>query len=306
MRFVAAFLCCLAAHAAAAPDSVLLYDAKGATAGMDLAVGSSFDVGSVQLNTQGKGLLALFIRQLGQNSSAKITIVGYADSAAAQANDNRQSFGRALEVKASLLTMGFPPEDILQLDGLRTALPYEGATKKGAQRPAFPGLVQVRVDGMAPVASQASDADQAAAAPQAEPTPAPPAANGSGLLALGLGYPDVRARLTLGAGWDVEAKVAVEQGIQVYSGRLYWNAFDVGPFKAELGAEGGYAMFQGVSNLNGSAVILEGFAGLEYPFSRLFGVSFDVGPASIQASSQGASITRYELIYNTALYVYLF
>lgn len=303
MRVLLALCGCLAAAGLAASPAVLV-DAGGAPAGLDLAVGAAFDVGSVQLNGDGKALLDRFIRQLGQNPTARITIVGYADSAAAKSGDNRQSFGRALEVKASLLTMGFPAEGILRVAGLPSAVPSpDDSDDDGGPSP---GLVQVRVDGVTPVSARAREA--APAAPGATGSPAPPAEAPAGLgrWSLGLGYPDLRARLALGDSWDVEAKVAVEPGIQVYSGRLYWNPFNVGPFKALLGAEGGYAMFQGVDALNGDAVIVEGFAGLEYPFTRRFGLSFDVGPARIQAASEGSSITSYQLIYNTALYVYLF
>lgn len=300
-------------------DGGLVLDVNGAVAGVNMAVGTEFEDGSVQLNDDGKAKLALFLQRANLGPSERLTVTGFADEAAAAANDKRQSFGRALEVKASLLMLGFAADSIG---------PVTGSADPGSQEApevGDAGLVEVRVVGRT-VAAPAADAAAArasssamasgvTAAAAASPgtaagvsaaAAAAPDAQAPARFALGLGYPDLRARLTLGTSWDLEAKVAVEQGIQVYTGRIYWNPFSVGPIKALLGVEGGYGMFQGVDDLNGDALILGGFVGLEYPFSRRLGVSFDVGPACIQAQSEGISVTSYELVYNTALYIYLF
>jgi len=124
--------------------------------------------------------------------------------------------------------------------------------------------------------------------------------------AIGLGFPDVRARAALVYGLDVEGKFAFEQGIQVYSGRVYWNFCDFGPLKAELGAEGGYGQFNIVGGLDGGGPVYGGFLGLEYPFEHRFCLSVDAGPYRVGASSLGYTYQTTQLVFNTALYIYLF
>jgi hypothetical protein len=124
--------------------------------------------------------------------------------------------------------------------------------------------------------------------------------------ALGLGYPDVRVRVALGYGWDLEGKFAFEQGIQVYTGRIYWNYCDIGPLKAVLGGEGGYGIFSGVDSLDGGGPLVGGFLGLEYPFEKRLMLSVDAGPYRAQALSEGYSYETTQMVINTALYIYLF
>jgi hypothetical protein len=163
----------------------------------------------------------------------------------------------------------------------------------------------------APAPAPAPAAPPLAAAPKAAPTAAPvvsPAAPGPDptRFALGLGYPDLRARVDLGYSVDAELKVALEQGIQVYTGRVYWDFWDIRPFKLMVGAEGGVAEFQGIDSISGSGSVLGCFVGAELPVAHRLRLSVDVGPSRIQASSEGYSYQTTELIYNTALYVYLF
>lgn len=301
-----AWIPCLAAPLAADEDRSLLYDAKGAVAGLDLEVGAAFDTDSVQLNDFGKAMLAQFIQRISQDPTTKLAVYGYSDTEADKSHDRRQSYGRALEVKASMSMLGFPVDSVVSVVGLGAS----GSVAEKDEGARQDGRVEVRIVGMLPqhlgVAGPGAVIYHEAKSPaktgeQEGGDQGPPAR-----FALGMGYPDVRARLALGAGWDLEGKAGLEQGIQVYSGRLYWNCLDLGPLKAELGAEGGYAQFNGVDTLDGNAVIMGGFVGLEYPFARRLRVSVDVGPAYIQASSQGYSYSTTEIVYNTALYLYLF
>jgi tetratricopeptide (TPR) repeat protein len=123
--------------------------------------------------------------------------------------------------------------------------------------------------------------------------------------AVGAGYPDVRLRLAMVWGWDVEAKGAFAQGQQAYSARLIWNYVDLGPLKMTLGGEGGMVELDGVDSLNGSGPFGEGFLGLEYPVGR-FRLSVDVGEAYMSATSLGHTYSTTDIIYNTAVYLYLF
>lgn len=311
-------------------DSTLLYDANGTMVGLDLVVGTAFDdVDSIQLNDVGKDLLNQFMQRSGSSPSSKISITGYADSVAAAVGDSRQSYGRALEVKASLLSLGFSGDCVSKLTGLDTINPNWRSKKQ-------PGIVEIRIAGANPVygatppavattlgspsptavPSPLADSQGLAATPSPERTPSPAAAipvpslsptpSALNQFAVGLGYPDLRARFSLGTSWDIEAKFAFEQGIAVYSGRLYWDPINLGPIDLKLGAEVGYATYSGVDTLNGNAIILEPFLGAEYPFAHRFRLSVDVGPAYISASSAGSTLQTTDIVYNTALYIYLY
>lgn len=143
------------------------------------------------------------------------------------------------------------------------------------------------------------------------PTPAPtPAATPQDAdlssLAVGVGYPDVRLRLGFGDGWNAEAKGAFGEGLQIYSGRLYWDFAKVGPLLAMAGAEAGVAEFANVDSVTGSGFYGEAFVGLEYPFAHRLRLSVDAGPARLQAASGGQTYASTDVIFNTALYFYFF
>jgi hypothetical protein len=162
---------------------------------------------------------------------------------------------------------------------------------------------QVRADGAVP---------PAAPQPMAEPEPATPTAStlspaaDLSAFAVGVGYPDVRLRFGLGQDWSLEAKGAFAQGLQIYSGRVSWDFAALGPLRAMAGAEGGWAKFDGLDSISGDGAYAGGFLGLEYPLARRLRVTVDIGPAWLQASSQNHSLSAVDVIYNTALYFYLF
>jgi hypothetical protein len=131
-------------------------------------------------------------------------------------------------------------------------------------------------------------------------------AQASPRVALGVGYPDLRARVGLSEKVDAEGKFAFSEGVQVYSARLYWNFVDLGPLKFTAGAEGGWLKFDGVETLSGSGSVAGGFVGLEYPFAKRFRLSLDAGPAWMQASAEGQTFASTDIVYNTALYFYLY
>lgn len=127
-----------------------------------------------------------------------------------------------------------------------------------------------------------------------------------GHLALGAGFPDLRARLSLGHGMVSEVKVALEPGIQVYSTRLGWNFWMVGPVKMTVLGEAGLAQLSEVDGVSGQGSILGVAAGAEYPFNRSFRAAIDVGPMWVQARSSLAEASAVDVIFNAALYFYLF
>jgi tetratricopeptide (TPR) repeat protein len=131
-------------------------------------------------------------------------------------------------------------------------------------------------------------------------------AAGPDRFAIGVGYPDVRARLKLWRSLDIEAKVALGQGEQAYSGRLLARPWSFGPLDLSTGVEAGYFIYDNQSTLSGNGTFGELFVGLEYPFARYLRLSVDIGPTWVQANSQGQSLAELQWTYNTALYFYLF
>jgi len=173
---------------------------------------------------------------------------------------------------------------------------------------ARPGTSNATPDAVTGAVSSPTPAPIPRQAPVPKQTPSsPPSAAEAppSRFALGIGYPDFRLRTAVLWGWDVEAKGAFAQGLQAYSGRLVWNYVDLGPLKLTLGGEGGVVELDGADSLNGSGPFAEGFLGVEYPLGR-FRLSLDVGEASMSASSQGHTYSTTDVIYNTALYIYLF
>jgi hypothetical protein len=138
-------------------------------------------------------------------------------------------------------------------------------------------------------------------------TPSPtPLENSYSRFAVGVGYPDLRARVSLIHGLDLEAKVALASGEQAYSGRLYINPISLGSVDFDLGGEGGFLNFNGIDTISGHGSYGEPFVGVEYRFSKQWRITVDIGPALINVDSGGTSVSEWEWTYNTALYVWLF
>jgi len=264
---------------AAGDDHGILYDVHGSATGYELAA----DQTGEGLSNGNKALLAEIYRHLESDPMVNIGIYGYTDSSGSDGDNRTKSTRRARKVEDYLLALGLPEERVIEVKGMGTLDPI--ADNSSAEGRRMNRRVEVSIVRMtsAPVERRPER------------------------FAVGLGYPDIRARVALGYGWDVEAKFAFEQGIQVYSGRLYWNFLDFGPVKVVAGAEEGFARFDaGLYSINGTGSFTEGFLGLEYPFARRLSLSIDAGPARIQATSEGFSYSSTQLIYNTALYIYLF
>lgn len=127
-----------------------------------------------------------------------------------------------------------------------------------------------------------------------------------GFFGLGVGYPDIRARLNIWRSMDVEAKAAIGSAEQAYSGRVFMRPFDLGPLAFEGGVEAGYLKFNVQDSLAGDGMFAEPFVGLEYGFSRRWRVNADIGPAWIKVVSSGQSLSELQWTYNTAIYFFIF
>jgi hypothetical protein len=158
-----------------------------------------------------------------------------------------------------------------------------------------------------PLPAQAKKTKAVKPRPVATPAPdAAPAQGGAGTVAFGVGYPDLRLRVGLASRVDSEFKFAFSQSLQIYSARLILKLADVGPLNATAGLEGGWARFDGLDQVSGDGTVAAAFVGLEYPFAQRLRLSVDIGPAWLKASDNNLSYNSTVLVYNTALYFYLF
>jgi len=242
----------------------------------DLAASGYFGPESSTLTAQGEASLSKLMDWVKQRPT-KILLFGYASSGDAPEADAALSSARVSSVGSYLVAhgLGQPPAQ---------------------QVPGPPRVMEIYIFPEASASPAAKSATQTAATESQEPL----------RYALGLGYPDLRARVDLGQ-FDVEAKLAAEEGIQVYSARLYWYFWKIGSVKAMVGLEGGFANFNGFYNsIAGSGAFEEGFVGLEYRITRRMSINADVGPSHVGAWSEGYSYSTTDVIYNTALYIYLF
>ncbi len=168
----------------------------------------------------------------------------------------------------------------------------------------------------APMTTTAATSDSTTASVMATPVATPVAkarkskrpafAQNFGHWAVGVGYPDVRLRLGLGNGFSVEGKAAFDTDIQVYTGRLSYNFLDLGPLRMMLSGEAGVANLANVGSVSTTGTIYGASLGAEYPFAKRFRISVDVGPMKVSASNSVASYSTTDIVYNTALYLYLF
>ena len=122
----------------------------------------------------------------------------------------------------------------------------------------------------------------------------------------GIGYPDLRARAQVWGPMDVELKYAFGDGVQAYSGRLYYRAVPLQKLNLTLGAEGGALSFSGVESLSGTGSFFGGFAGAEYDLAKRLSLSADFGPQMVTVNSGGSSVGGLEWVISTALYFRVF
>ena len=303
------------AGALEARDQGVLYAIDGTAAGYVLHAPEAFEKGASSLTDQGRSTLTSIVAVLRRNVAQRVSIFGYTDAAGNTLGKRKLSLDRALAVKDYLLSAGIAADRIVQVDGLGPEQPLAPDTTEAGRdinRRVEIQFAGKTLDRRMPVHGDLDAEDAAAQSPSTGPIFGGGPQGASHPLALGLGYPDVRLRFTLGYGFDVEAKIAFEQGIQVYSGRLYWNFWDYHTVHLVVGAEGGYARFNqvdglgGTEGLDGAGSAYECFLGLEYPFAGRLKLSADVGPALLSGSAQGYTYSTTQTIVNLALYIYLY
>lgn len=178
---------------------------------------------------------------------------------------------------------------LLMLSALAVAF-----TQARAATPPMPTAVEAST-----VTAQADRSPTAQAQPAAETAP-------MRTFALGIGYPDLRARWGFSDSLAAELKFSLASSAQVYSARAYYAPWSLGQLKLQGGVELGLLQFQGISGLSGSGMVGGVFAGGEYAFGRRARLNLDAGPYFLQASALGSSASASDVVISTALYFYLF
>jgi hypothetical protein len=124
-------------------------------------------------------------------------------------------------------------------------------------------------------------------------------------LAFGLGYPDQRLRWEAGNGWALEAKTSFMEGLQTYGGRVNYTLGTLGAVKTVVGGELAWLKFDGLDTMSGTGQSAQAYFGLELPFAGRWGLQADAGPLWVQLTSEGQSVVASDLVFNAALYFYI-
>jgi hypothetical protein len=90
------------------------------------------------------------------------------------------------------------------------------------------------------------------------------------------------------------------------SGRFSWDFYNIGPLKTLASVEGGIARISNLDTVTANGSTAGMTLGLEYPFAKHFRISLDAGHMWYSANSSQASFSAVDIVYNTALYYYLF
>ena len=101
----------------------------------------------------------------------------------------------------------------------------------------------------------------------------------NGDLSLGLGYPFLGLKYDF-SDYALEGRFLSRNGIQVYSGRGYWDFYERNKWTAYTGLEAGYVRY-GSGRYAGHAYELSPFLGGAYAIDRNFSVSADISPALV-------------------------
>lgn len=129
--------------------------------------------------------------------------------------------------------------------------------------------------------------------------PAPAAA---GDLSIGLGYPYLSAKYDFQS-VAAEARLVTGSGIQVYSGRGYWNFHRSRPLTAFAGAEAGYIKFDTL-DMKGTGGMAALFVGGEYAVAENFSVLMDFAPTLIMLKHgvYDVGVSGVEYVVNMGFY----
>jgi len=100
-----------------------------------------------------------------------------------------------------------------------------------------------------------------------------------GDLSLGLGYPFLGLKYDF-SDYALEGRFLTRNGIQVYSGRGYWDFYERNKWTAYTGLEAGYVRY-GSGRYAAHAYELAPFLGGAYAIDRSFSVSADISPALV-------------------------
>ena len=122
----------------------------------------------------------------------------------------------------------------------------------------------------------------------------------AGELELGLGWPYVGLKAN-GGKLSGEARIAHNEGINVFAGRLYWNFYSADNLRGFAGPEVGYVRFKTLG-LKGTGYETSAFVGGQYFLTQRLSIALDIGPTLVGLKSSGYSVSGIEWVFNSAIY----
>lgn len=125
---------------------------------------------------------------------------------------------------------------------------------------------------------------------------------------IGLGYPYLSLKYGISSSFTSEARWAYGEGINVFSGRGYYNFYQEESITGFTGCDIGYIKFD-TEGIKGNGYLLMGFVGGEYFFIKDdFSLGLDIGPAFISLNTreigQDFSVDGIEWVFNLGLNYY--
>ncbi|MCX5789601.1 MAG: hypothetical protein NTX64_14015 [Elusimicrobia bacterium] len=122
----------------------------------------------------------------------------------------------------------------------------------------------------------------------------------AGDLEFGLGWPYVGLKAN-GGKLSGEARIANNEGINVFAGRLYWNFYSADNLRGFAGPEVGYVRFKTLG-LKGTGYETSAFVGGQYFLTQRLSIALDIGPTLVGLKSSGYSVSGIEWVFNSAVY----
>jgi hypothetical protein len=124
-------------------------------------------------------------------------------------------------------------------------------------------------------------------------------------LSIGLGWPYGSVKYNLSQSFAPELRYATGEGINVYSGRVYWNFYQPQNIKLFTGLEGGQIDFDTL-DIKGNGYEGSIFIGGEFFIANRLSLLIDFDPTFISLRSDDIGVDGVEWVMNLAVYFYIF
>jgi len=125
-----------------------------------------------------------------------------------------------------------------------------------------------------------------------------------GRIGVGLNFPGLGARVLIGTGWLVEARIGYEREAQVVGGRIYRYVSPEGRIYPYVGLEGDYVWFKG-DMVKAEGPAGEAFVGVEVFIRKNVSVQGDFGPAYVGVEGRRMTLDGIRYVVNFGITYYI-